>query len=165
MTERLWFKIGEAAAAVGASPRDIRYWEKVIPDIRPRRSQGNLRYYHRDDLPKLARMVAWIKEGFTVADCKELFLTGSLNRALDLDIEEPDATKPRIKAPKTAKPESKIKPEPDTTEEVIHEPTIINQKKIPAQQFEEVIDSLKKLLSRLQKPVVKSSTSRAASDF
>jgi len=155
MTERIWLKIGEAAAAVGVSPHDIRYWEKVIPEIRPRRSQGNLRYYHIDDLPKLASIATWVKEGFSVVDCRELISTGKLNRALGLDIEEPIAEAPPVKIPKTASPKPETKPKSAIHSETAVESMTVNQKMIPAQQLEEVIDSLRKLLLRLQKPVSK----------
>jgi len=155
MTERLWLKIGEAAAAVGVSPHDVRYWEKVIPEIRPRRSQGNLRYYHIDDLPKLASIAAWIKEGFSVADCKELISTGKLNRALGLDIEEPNTDAPLVKTIKAALPKSATKSRTNIHSEATVESMTDNHKMIPAQQLEEVIDSLRKLLSRLQNPVSK----------
>lgn len=71
MTERLWFKIGETARQVGATPKELRYWEKVIPELRPRRSRGNLRYYHADELPRLRALRSWLAEGLTVADCRE----------------------------------------------------------------------------------------------
>ncbi len=60
MSDKKWFKIGEAAALVGVVPKDLRYWEDVIPDIKPRRSKGNLRYYHVDELPRLKRIKAWL---------------------------------------------------------------------------------------------------------
>ena len=156
MTERLWFKIGEAAESAGVSPRDIRYWEKVIPEIRPRRSQGNLRYYHKDDLPKLHSIAAWIKQGFSVADCRELLLTGSLSRGLGLDIDEPgelnsEIAKPNIPEPVKSKPKIKFKTVRSSRATV--EPTTDGLKPLPAQQLENVIDSLKKLLSRLQNPI------------
>lgn len=91
MSGRLWFKIGDAAQQVGVSPKDLRYWEQIIPEIRPRRSQGNLRYYHRDDLPRLMKIQAWIQEGLTVADCRELLRTGQLARGLGLDLEPEEA--------------------------------------------------------------------------
>lgn len=99
MTERLWFKIGEAAALVGATPKDFRYWERVIPELKPRRSKGNLRYYHVDELPRLRRIKEWLAEGFTVADCRELLLTGHLARGLDLGLDEAPAPPPRRPAP------------------------------------------------------------------
>ena len=153
MTERLWFKIGEAAESVGVSPRDIRYWEKVIPDIRPRRSQGNLRYYHKDDLPKLHNIATWIKQGFSVADCRELLLTGSLSRSLGLDIEEPDSEIVQSEAPEIVKSKPEIKSKSERPGKATVEPTIDGLKSLPAQQLENVIDSLKKLLSRLQNPI------------
>jgi DNA-binding transcriptional MerR regulator len=90
MTERLWFKIGEAAERIGATPKELRYWERVIPELRPRRSKGNLRYYHLDEFPRLEKIQVWLSEGLTVADCRQLLLTGQLARPLlDLGLEEP----------------------------------------------------------------------------
>nr|WP_320133206.1 MerR family transcriptional regulator [uncultured Holophaga sp.] len=86
--ERQWFKIGETALRLGVKPKDLRYWEQIIPEIRPRRSQGNLRYYHRDDLPRLERIRKWLEEGLTVADCRQLLLTGQLARGFDFGDEE-----------------------------------------------------------------------------
>jgi len=70
MIERVWFKIGEAAAQVGATPKELRYWERVIPELQPRRSKGNLRYYHQDEIARLQRIRQWLVEGCTVADCR-----------------------------------------------------------------------------------------------
>ncbi len=87
MSEKKWFKIGEAAQLIGVGPKDLRYWEDVIPDIKPRRSKGNLRYYHVDELPRLRRIKAWLAEGLTVADCAELLAHGHLVQRLDLGLE------------------------------------------------------------------------------
>jgi DNA-binding transcriptional MerR regulator len=94
--ERLWMKIGETARKLGVKPKELRYWEKVIPEIQARRSKGNLRYYHVDELERLARIRAWLEEGLTVADCRELLLNGQLARGLDLGLGEA-AAKPRRK--------------------------------------------------------------------
>lgn len=71
-SEKVWFKIGEASQLVGATPKELRYWEKVIPELCPRRSKGNLRYYHQEELLRLQRIRQWLSEGFTVSDCREL---------------------------------------------------------------------------------------------
>ncbi len=92
--ERLWFKIGEASALVGASPKELRYWEDRIPEIRPRRSQGKLRYYHRDELPRLMQIKAWLAEGLTVADCRQLMLYGHLTPRLDLGLDPEELPAP-----------------------------------------------------------------------
>ena len=92
--ERLWFKIGEASELVGASPKELRYWEDRIPEIRPRRSQGKLRYYHREELPRLLQIKAWLAEGLTVADCRQLMLHGHLTPRLDLGLDPEELAQP-----------------------------------------------------------------------
>ena len=84
--ERIWLKIGETARRLGVKPKVLRYWELVIPEIQARRSKGNLRYYHVDELDRLAKIRNWLEEGLTVADCRELLLTGQLARGLDLGL-------------------------------------------------------------------------------
>lgn len=111
MSGRLWFKIGDTAKQLGVSPKDLRYWEQIIPEIRPRRSQGNLRYYHRDDLPRLQRIQAWIQEGLTVADCRELLRTGQLTRGLGLELEaEPEEPQPApVQGPRSTRGRSLVR--------------------------------------------------------
>ncbi|MDR3682128.1 MAG: MerR family transcriptional regulator [Geothrix sp.] len=104
MTDRRWFKIGEAAQLVGVSPKDLRYWEDVIPDIKPRRSKGNLRYYHVDELPRLKRIKGWLAEGLTVADCAELLAHGHLVQRLDLGLEAEELPAPPIQKVKSPFP-------------------------------------------------------------
>ena len=97
--ERIWMKIGEAAQKLGVNPKELRYWEHVIPEIQPRRSQGNLRYYHVDELERLQQIRNWLQEGLTVADCRQLLLTGQLTRGLDLGLGD----LPVVELPKPAK--------------------------------------------------------------
>ncbi len=115
MTDRKWFKIGEAAALVGVGPKDLRYWEDVIPDIKPRRSKGNLRYYHVDELPRLKRIKGWLAEGLTVADCAELLAHGHLVQRLDLGLEADElpaapAQKFKPTIPRLLRPSSDLHP-------------------------------------------------------
>lgn len=100
-----WFKIGEAAEQLGVTPKDLRYWESVIPEIRPRRSKGNLRYYHADELPRLARIRDWVREGLSAVDCRGLLLTGQAAPALDLGLSPEDLAP----APKTRRPAPGVK--------------------------------------------------------
>ncbi|MBI4913181.1 MAG: MerR family transcriptional regulator [Acidobacteria bacterium] len=107
---KLWFKIGEMAQKLGISPKDLRYWESGIPEIRPRRSKGNLRYYHLDELPRLERIRGWIREGLTVDDCRQLLRTGQLARGLGLFEEADSIPQPvpaRRKGPSSSAPELK----------------------------------------------------------
>lgn len=115
MADRKWFKIGDAAQLVGVGPKDLRYWEEVIPDIKPRRSRGNLRYYHVDELPRLNRIKAWLAEGLTVADCAELLAHGHLVQRLDLGLEPEElpaapAAKPRPTIPRLLRTSSDLQP-------------------------------------------------------
>ena len=87
---------------IGVGPKDLRYWEDVIPDIKPRRSKGNLRYYHVDELPRLKRIKNWLTEGLTVADCAELLAHGHLVQRLDLGLEADELPAPpaqKLKSP------------------------------------------------------------------
>ena len=112
--ERLWFKIGETATRIGVKPKDLRYWEQVIPEIRPRRSHGNLRYYHLDELPRLERIRGWLGEGLTVGDCRQLLLTGQLTRGFDFGQDpEPDAPVSPAGRSKSRKTTHKACPLPD----------------------------------------------------
>ena len=115
MTDRKWFKIGETAQQIGVSPKELRYWEEVIPEIKARRSKGNLRYYHADELPRLKRIKAWLGEGLTVADCRELLLHGHLAQRLDLGLEleeTPTAPpqKPKPSIPRLLRTSSDLQP-------------------------------------------------------
>ena len=127
--ERLWMKIGEAARRVGVKPKELRYWEQVIPEIQARRSKGNLRYYHVDELERLGRIRDWLREGLTVADCRELLLTGQLARGLDLGLE-------------LAAPEPAPHPRPARTETVPRPPAVAK-----------VAAALRKLLHQLNGPL------------
>jgi DNA-binding transcriptional MerR regulator len=115
VTDRKWFKIGEAAQLVGVGPKDLRYWEDVISDIKPRRSKGNLRYYHVDELPRLKRIKAWLAEGLTVADCAELLAHGHLVQRLDLGLTPEElpaapAQKPKPSIPRLLRTSSDLQP-------------------------------------------------------
>ncbi len=96
-----WFKIGETAERLGISPKDLRYWESVIPEIRPRRSKGNLRYYHADELPRLQRIRDWTREGISAVDCRGLLISGQVAPPLDLGLSEQDLA-PSAKARRPA---------------------------------------------------------------
>ena len=131
--ERLWLKIGETAGRIGVKPKELRYWEQIIPEIQARRSKGNLRYYHVDELERLVKIRNWLEEGLTVADCRELLLTGQLARGLDLDL-GPGVylASPRKRAVRKPKPKAASPRRPDVAR---------------------VAAALKKLLGQLSEPI------------
>lgn len=79
---KIWLKIGEMAEISGVDPKELRYWEKVIPDLCPRRSKGNLRYYHVDDLNRLLSIKRWLSEGYSVSDCRKMLRGGDIQPRL-----------------------------------------------------------------------------------
>src|SRR5664279_2236567 len=115
VSDKKWFKIGEAAQMIDVGPKDLRYWEDVIQDIKPRRSKGNLRYYHVDELPRLKHIKVWLAEGLTVADCAELLAHGHLVQRLDLGLEEEElpaapAQRPKPTIPRLLRTSSDLQP-------------------------------------------------------
>ncbi len=140
--ERLWFKIGDTATQLGVSPKELRYWESVIPELKPRRSKGNLRYYHRDEFPRLERIRDWLKQGLTVADCRELMLHGQLSRGLGLGLEEETPAPPLPTKPARGR---KSAPTPAPPTEVAGP--------LPGERLRPVTKAIKSLIQRLSKPL------------
>ena len=134
--ERLWFKIGEASELVGASPKELRYWEDRIPEIRPRRSQGKLRYYHRDELPRLLQIKAWLAEGLTVLDCRQLMLHGHLTPRLDLGLDPEELPAQPVPKGRKALP---LRPLPTPAQ--------------AATDLEPLKSALQELIERLSRPI------------
>jgi len=161
--ERIWFKIGEAAQRAGVSPKELRYWEKMIPELRPKRSVGNQRHYHRDDLPKLSLIAFWVKNGLPVADCRELLATSDLEPELGAGQgaadSETDAgadiakVSQGLSAPPSlacAQEHPNGGPDPSTVP-LFDFPEIYGG--CAQAQLQGIADSLKALLARLQKPM------------
>lgn len=146
MTERLWFKIGETAERIGATPKELRYWERVIPELKPRRSKGNLRYYHVDEFPRLEKIRAWLSEGLTVADCRQLLLNGHLARPL-LELELEDSPQPLAPAPRPRRPSPGKEGRSGRQSDL-----------------QPVIKALKSLVARLSQPPSESGPSKPALD-
>jgi len=144
MTERIWFKIGEAAARIGATPKELRYWESVIPELNPRRSKGNLRYYHLDELPRLEKVREWLAQGLTVADCRQLFTTGHINRPLGLFDEAPEPGSTLYQVPPAPQIQEPL-PAPAKRRRT-------SQTEAPMPDLKPIVKALRALAQRLSKP-------------
>jgi DNA-binding transcriptional MerR regulator len=156
MSEKLWFKIGEAAGEIGVSPHEIRYWEKKIPEIRPRRSKGNLRYYHRDDLPKLQAIRRWTEAGFSAADCRVLLLKGHVEHDLGMGaaheglggLDDPwDGRTRPARIPAAGRRKEAPAPAGEGA------PGAAKAGPLPLPQLESIVDALKDVLARLERPL------------
>ncbi|MDR2560547.1 MAG: MerR family transcriptional regulator [Holophagales bacterium] len=162
MQERIWFKIGEAAQRAGVSPKELRYWEKMIPELRPKRSIGNQRHYHRDDLPKLSLIAFWVKSGLPVADCRELVATsgpaielGAAGAETAATAEIADGAENKVPALQRLDT-AHIQNHPNGTQDPSAVP-LFDFPEIYGEgtkaQLQSIADSLKALLARLQKPI------------
>ena len=70
--EKLYFTIGEVAAELGVNTSLIRYWEKEIGGVRPRRTSKGDRLFERKDIDQLKRIHHLVKEkGFTLNGARE----------------------------------------------------------------------------------------------
>lgn len=59
--------IGEASIEVGVKSHILRYWEEQFPMLKPLKRAGGRRYYRREDIDLLRRIVSLLNEqGYTV---------------------------------------------------------------------------------------------------
>lgn len=71
LPDKLFFRIGEAAAIVGVEAHVLRYWETEFK-LRPQRSDSGQRMYRRQDLGKLLRIKRLLHDqGFTIAGARK----------------------------------------------------------------------------------------------
>lgn len=70
--DKLFFKIGEVAAAAGVAPSVLRYWESEFPQLRPRKGKGGQRVYRREDVEMVFVIRSMLYEqGFTISGAKK----------------------------------------------------------------------------------------------
>jgi DNA-binding transcriptional MerR regulator len=70
--EKLYFTIGEVATELGVNASLIRYWEKEVGGMKPRRTNRGDRLFDRKDIEQLKRIHHLVKEeGFTLNGARE----------------------------------------------------------------------------------------------
>lgn len=77
--DKVYYKISDVAEMIGVPASTLRYWESEFPEVSPRRSQSNRRYYTPDDITRL-RMINYLVKvkGLRIEAAKEEL---RLNRA------------------------------------------------------------------------------------
>ena len=71
--EKTFYSIGEVSEMLGIPASTLRYWEKELPTINPRKSQGGTRKYHISDIEELKLIHRLVKEeGHTIEGAKKL---------------------------------------------------------------------------------------------
>ena len=53
---KLYYSIGEVAQQFGLSETALRYWEKEIPQLKPKKAGRNIRQYTKEDI-ELVRLI------------------------------------------------------------------------------------------------------------
>jgi DNA-binding transcriptional MerR regulator len=71
--EKTFYSIGEVSQMLGIPASTLRYWEKELPTINPRKSQGGTRKYHISDIEELRLIHRLVKEeGHTIEGAKKI---------------------------------------------------------------------------------------------
>lgn len=62
LPKKLSFKIGEASRLLGEKPYVLRYWEEEFLFLKPRKFQGGLRLYFKEDMETLFIIQALLRK-------------------------------------------------------------------------------------------------------
>ena len=80
---KIYFSISEVAAQFGVAESVLRFWEKEFPNIRPRKTQRNIRQYTREDIEEVRTVYTLLKvRGMKIAAAKQV-LTKNRKAASD----------------------------------------------------------------------------------
>ena len=58
---KTFYSIAEVSEMFGVPATTLRYWEKEFPSIHPRKNNGNIRMYSRDDIAEIQLVYDLIK--------------------------------------------------------------------------------------------------------
>jgi DNA-binding transcriptional MerR regulator len=76
-SQKASYKIGEVARLVGVQTHVLRYWEKEIDSVKPRKSASNQRRYTFRDIEKFKEIYRLLhQERYTLAGVKKRFSQG-----------------------------------------------------------------------------------------
>lgn len=78
--DKKYYKIRDVSDMLGVSASTLRYWETEFPELTPRRSRSNQRYYTPDDITRL-RMIHYLVKvkGLRLEAAKEELRTNKKN--------------------------------------------------------------------------------------
>ena len=69
---KLEYSISEGAKMFGVNESLLRYWEKEVPMIAPKKAGGNIRQYRKEDIENIRLVYHLVKEkGMTLAGAKQ----------------------------------------------------------------------------------------------
>ena len=71
--KKMYYSISEVSSMLGIPASTLRYWEKELPTVSPRKSQGGTRKYSANDIEELRLVYRLVKdEGHTIDGVKRL---------------------------------------------------------------------------------------------
>lgn len=87
--DKKYYKIKDVAELLGVAPSTLRYWETEFPEIKPKRSRTNLRYYTPDTITVL-RMINYLLKikGLRIDAAKEELKNNRKNVSKRIDMIE-----------------------------------------------------------------------------
>ena len=64
---KMFYSITEVSRMLDIPPSTLRYWEKELPTVNPRKSRGGTRKYTAEDMHELRLIYRLVKqEGYTI---------------------------------------------------------------------------------------------------
>ena len=87
--DKQYYKIRDVAELLGVNTSTLRYWESEFPEITPRRSRTNQRYYRPEDI-KTIRMIHYLVKvkGLSIEAAKEEIASNRKNISRRLEVIE-----------------------------------------------------------------------------
>mgnify|MGYP002632798737 CR=1 FL=1 len=72
LPDKVYFRIGEVAEALGVQPHVVRFWQQQFPTVRPERSRTGRFLYTHSTIEQLAFIQRLLKdEGYTIVGAKK----------------------------------------------------------------------------------------------
>ena len=81
-----YFSISEVATQFGVAESVLRFWEKEFPNIKPRKTQRNVRQYTREDIEEVRTVYTLLKvRGMKIAAARKM-LSKNKKGATDMTV-------------------------------------------------------------------------------
>ena len=76
--EKYYFTIGEVSRLCGVAQHALRYWEKVLPELKPVKRRGARRYYRRQDIYLIRQIDDLLhRQGYTLNGARRQLSRGT----------------------------------------------------------------------------------------
>ncbi|MBQ9339785.1 MAG: MerR family transcriptional regulator [Paludibacteraceae bacterium] len=68
LEDKLYYSIGEVSEMLGLSLPTLRYWESQVTQLKPKTNEGRSRFYTREDIELLQRLMYLREQNVPVKD-------------------------------------------------------------------------------------------------